>query len=101
MSDAADSTTRSCTRGESTLAIWIACVGIGLLFLARGTFQNYISPLFTHLGGFSYAAGSMARNRVWAGAVRFARHWQAGMRIERRLATHWLRVLSAVLQLFS
>jgi MFS family permease len=45
----------SCSRSESTFAIWTACIGIGLLFLARGAFQNYISPLFTHLGGFSYA----------------------------------------------
>jgi MFS family permease len=43
-----------CPGWESTLAIWIACVGIGMLFLARGAFQNYISPLFAHLGGFSF-----------------------------------------------
>jgi MFS family permease len=40
---------------ESTLAIWLVCVGIGLLFLARGAFQPYIFPLFEHLGGLSYA----------------------------------------------
>jgi MFS family permease len=39
---------------ESTLAIWLVCVGIGLLFLARGAFQPYIFPLFEHLGGLSY-----------------------------------------------
>jgi MFS family permease len=43
------------SRPESTLAIWLVCVGIGLLFLARGAFQPYIFPLFENLGGFSYA----------------------------------------------
>ena len=42
-------------RSESTTAIWLVCVGIGLLFLARGAFQPYIFPLFENLGGFSYA----------------------------------------------
>jgi hypothetical protein len=42
-------------RSESTLAIWLACVGIGLLFLARGAFQPYIFPLFEHLAGLPYA----------------------------------------------
>jgi len=42
-------------RTNSTLAIWLACVGIGWLFLARGAFQPYIYPLFEHLGGLSYA----------------------------------------------
>ncbi len=41
-------------RTDSTLAIWLVCVGIGLLFLARGGFQPYIFPLFEHLGGLSY-----------------------------------------------
>lgn len=41
-------------RSESTMAIWLVCVGIGLLFLARGAFQPYIFPLFEHLGGLSY-----------------------------------------------
>src|SRR5882757_3429732 len=41
-------------RSESTMAIWLVCVGIGLLFLARGAFQPYIFPLFENLGGFSY-----------------------------------------------
>ena len=40
---------------QSTLAIWLVCVGIGLLFLARGAFQPYIFPLFEHLGGLPYA----------------------------------------------
>lgn len=41
-------------RRESTVAIWLVCVGIGLLFLARGAFQPYIFPLFENLGGLSY-----------------------------------------------
>jgi MFS family permease len=36
------------------MAIWLVCVGIGLLFLARGAFQPYIFPLFENLGGLSY-----------------------------------------------
>ena len=41
---------------DSTLAIWVACGGMGLLFLARA-FQNFIKPMFGDLshGGFSYA----------------------------------------------
>src|SRR2546421_10668405 len=42
-------------RSESTIAIWLVCIGIGLLFLARGAFQPYLFPLFERLGGFSYA----------------------------------------------
>src|SRR5260221_7930959 len=42
-------------RSESAMAIWLVCVGIGLLFLARGAFQPYIFPLFENLGGLSYA----------------------------------------------
>src|SRR4051794_21363604 len=41
-------------RSESATAIWLVCVGIGLLFLARGAFQPYAFPLFEHLGGLSY-----------------------------------------------
>jgi len=41
-------------RPESTKAIWLVCVGIGLLFLARGAFQPYVFPLFENLGGLSY-----------------------------------------------
>lgn len=40
---------------ESTTAIWLVCIGIGLLFLARGAFQPYIFPLFENLAGLSYA----------------------------------------------
>src|SRR5437870_11748051 len=42
-------------RDRSTTAIWLVCVGIGLLFLARGAFQPYIFPLFENLGGLRYA----------------------------------------------
>lgn len=50
------------SRAESTLAIWVVCVGIGLLFLARGAFQPYIFPLFEHLGGLSYAQIALLLN---------------------------------------
>lgn len=45
-----------CPRGESTWAIWIACIGIGLLYLVR-SFQNYMTPMFGQLshGTFSFA----------------------------------------------
>ncbi len=42
------------SRPGSTKAIWLAAVGIGLLFLARGAFQPYIFPLFEHLDRYSY-----------------------------------------------
>ena len=42
-------------RSESAIAIWLVCIGIGLLFLIRGAFLPYASPLFQHLGGLSYA----------------------------------------------
>jgi MFS family permease len=43
-------------RAESTWAIWIACVGIGLLYLVR-SFQNYMTPMFGQLshGTFSFS----------------------------------------------
>ncbi|MDB6110249.1 MAG: rane protein major facilitator superfamily [Pedosphaera sp.] len=50
------------SRSESTMAIWLVCVGIGLLFLARGAFQPYIFPLFEHLGGLSYAQIALLLN---------------------------------------
>lgn len=49
-------------RSESTLAIWLVCVGIGLLFMARGAFQPYAFPLFEHLGGLSYAQIALILN---------------------------------------
>lgn len=42
-------------RSESTTAIWLVCIGIGLLFMARGAFLPYSFPLFEHLGKLSYA----------------------------------------------
>ena len=49
-------------RSDSTTAIWLVCVGIGLLFLARGAFQPYIFPLFEDLGGLSYARIALLLN---------------------------------------
>jgi MFS family permease len=49
-------------RRESAAAIWLVCVGIGLLFLARGAFQPYVFPLFEHLGGLSYAEIALLLN---------------------------------------
>lgn len=43
------------SRSSSALAIWLVCIGIGLLFLARGAFQPYIFPLFENLSDLSYA----------------------------------------------
>ena len=37
--------------GESSKAIWLVCVGIGLLFLARGAFLPYFFPIFENLAG--------------------------------------------------
>ena len=50
------------TRSHSALAVWLVCIGIGLLFLARGAFQPYIFPLFEHLGGLSYAQIALLLN---------------------------------------
>ena len=49
-------------RSNSALAIWLVCVGIGLLFLARGAFQPYIFPLFENLGGLSYGQIALLLN---------------------------------------
>lgn len=49
-------------RSGSMLAIWLVCVGIGLLFLARGAFQPYAFPLFENLGGLSYAQIALLLN---------------------------------------
>ena len=42
-------------RSESTRAIWLICIGVGLLFLVRGAFMPYAKPLFQSLGGFTYS----------------------------------------------
>ena len=39
----------------ATTVVWLVCVGIGFLFLARGAFQPYAFPIFEHLGGLSYS----------------------------------------------
>ncbi len=36
-------------------AVWVACVGIGLLFLIRGATLPYFYPVFEHLTALSYA----------------------------------------------
>jgi MFS family permease len=36
-------------------AVWVACVGIGLLFLIRGATLPYFFPVFEHLTALSYA----------------------------------------------
>jgi MFS family permease len=53
---------RPSPRSESTLAIWLVCVGIGLLFMARGAFQPYAFPLFEKLGGLSYGQAALVLN---------------------------------------
>ncbi len=50
------------SRADSMVAIWLVCVGIGLLFLARGAFQPYAFPLFEHLGGLTYAQIALLLN---------------------------------------
>jgi MFS family permease len=42
-------------RVNSSRAIWLASIGIGFLFLARGAFQPYAFPLFENLGRLRYA----------------------------------------------
>src|SRR3954471_17847479 len=49
-------------RSDSATAIWLVCVGIGLLFLARGAFQPYAFPLFERVGGLSYAEIAVVLN---------------------------------------
>lgn len=46
----------------STSSIWLVCVGIGLLFMARGAFQPYAFPLFEHLGALSYTQIALILN---------------------------------------
>jgi MFS family permease len=49
-------------RSQSTVAIWLVCIGIGLLFMARGAFQPYAFPLFEHLGGLTYTQIALLLN---------------------------------------
>jgi predicted MFS family arabinose efflux permease len=41
-------------RSQTLRAIWVACLGIALLFLARGAFLPYFFPIFEHLTRLSY-----------------------------------------------
>jgi MFS family permease len=50
------------SRSHSAKAVWLVCIGIGLLFLARGAFQPYIFPLFENLAGLSYAQIALLLN---------------------------------------
>jgi len=49
-------------RPQATRAVWVACLGIGLLFLARGAFLPYFFPIFEHLTRLSYGAISLLLN---------------------------------------
>jgi MFS family permease len=47
---------------RATRAVWVACLGIGLLFLARGAFLPYFFPIFEHLTRLSYGEISLLLN---------------------------------------
>ncbi len=49
-------------RSQSTRAVWVACLGIALLFLARGAFLPYFFPIFEHLTQLSYGQISLLLN---------------------------------------
>src|ERR1700730_15134700 len=49
-------------RSQTTRAIWVACLGIALLFLARGAFLPYFFPVFEHLTRLSYGQISLLLN---------------------------------------
>jgi len=49
-------------RSQATRAVWLACFGIGLLFLARGAFLPYFFPIFEHLTRLSYGEISLLLN---------------------------------------
>lgn len=49
-------------RTQATRAVWVACAGIGLLFLARGAFLPYFFPLFEHLTRLSYGQIALLLN---------------------------------------
>jgi predicted MFS family arabinose efflux permease len=50
------------SRAKSCRAVWLACAGTRLLFLARGAFQPYFFPFFENLAGLSYAAIILIQN---------------------------------------
>jgi MFS family permease len=47
---------------ESRTAIWLVCVGIGLLFLVRGAFLPYFFPTFENLANLPYAQIALLLN---------------------------------------
>jgi MFS family permease len=49
-------------RPQTTRAVWVACLGIGLLFLARGALLPYFFPIFEHLTRLSYGQISLLLN---------------------------------------
>ena len=49
-------------RSQATRAVWLACFGIGLLFLARGALLPYFFPIFEHLTRLSYGEISLLLN---------------------------------------
>jgi MFS family permease len=49
-------------RPQATRAVWVACLGIALLFLARGAFLPYFFPIFEHLTRLSYGEISLLLN---------------------------------------
>jgi MFS family permease len=49
-------------RSQATRAVWVACLGIALLFLARGAFLPYFFPIFEHLTRLSYGEISLLLN---------------------------------------
>ena len=49
-------------RSQTRRAVWVACAGIGLLFLARGAFLPYFFPIFEHLTRLSYGEISVLLN---------------------------------------
>jgi MFS family permease len=49
-------------RPQAQRAVWVACLGIALLFLARGAFLPYFFPIFEHLTRLSYGQISLLLN---------------------------------------
>src|SRR3974377_31582 len=49
-------------RSQVKRAVWVACAGIGLLFLARGAFLPYFFPIFENLTGLGYGEISLLLN---------------------------------------
>jgi MFS family permease len=49
-------------RQNAVRAAWVACLGIGLLFLARGAFLPYFFPIFENLTKLSYGRIALLLN---------------------------------------